>query len=136
MNRNAEFESKRNEEVKQGLRNTADEAVRQLSAGPDPAALKEQTDRHTSEMATAKTNYHHHLAELTAQLGDVQAENTQILNDLGWFQENYQEQRPEDEEDGDEDHEENRDDQVDPAPSAVPPSGHLSATAPEFTPDQ
>ncbi len=87
MNLTTVNENKRNEEVNQRLRNTADETARELNARLDPAEQQEQVDRHTSEMATAKTKYGHHVTELTAQLGDLQAENTQLSDDLGWFQE-------------------------------------------------
>ncbi len=92
MNRNAEEESKRNEEVKQGLRNAADEAARQLNARPDPAAQKKQSDRHAHEVATLQTKYDHYVVQMDVALGDLQAENTSLSDDITWYQDRYQEE--------------------------------------------
>ncbi len=56
-----------------------------------------------------------HLAELNVQLGHLQAENNQLTNDVGWYEENYQEPWPEDEQ------QEDVVDSVDPAPDVRPP---------------
>jgi hypothetical protein len=124
LNQQVDLETKRNEEVEDHLRNACEIAKRNMQERPDPATQKEQVDRHASEMATAQTKYDHHLTELTAQLGQVQAENDQLWNDVGWYENYYQEPWPAQEEAPKEDRVD-RVDLVDPAPLAK----HPTATA-------
>ncbi len=53
----------------------------------DPRAMQELVDKHATEMNTCKERYTAHVAGLNEQTGDLQAKNTQALDDLSWFQE-------------------------------------------------
>ena len=111
------------------------EANERLNGMFDQAAMQDVVREHEREVATAKVAYDHHIAELTVMVGDLQADNTQLSEDIGWYQEKYQETDEESDADGVEPpNQHTRFAPVDqnPAPQGAPGLSTLNANAPAF----
>ena len=83
--------NRRNDEIVYQLRHDVLELETRANAVVDRAALQDLTDEHSAEVRTTKVAHDHHVEELIGEIGQLQAELSQVNADLGWYQDNYQE---------------------------------------------